>query len=121
MIFELHALLELAVHVFIYGALFFLAIVCVITANSLTKDSPKIQKTILVAKLVSCFTLFICTYYRLTHVWILLSIIPLIFGAAFGLIESLHTQNIHLIIEIKKLTRTQLVSMFIKTFKRDKK
>ena len=117
---NMYELLELIVHLFIYIALFFLAIVCIITANSLNHESPHIQKTILIAKLLSCFTLFICTYYSLAHTWILLSVIPLIFGAAFGLIESLHTKNIHLIVEIKKLTRSELVSMFIQTFNREK-
>ena len=117
---SVYILLEMGLHLIAYAALLFLAGVCIITANSLDKYSPPIQKSILVAKLISCATLFISTYYSFAAIWILFATIPLIFGAAFGLIESLHTKNIHLIIEIKKLTRLQLFGMFIKSFHREK-
>ena len=116
----MHALIENAIYLTFYSALLCLAIVCVIAANNLNKDSRNCQKSILVAKLIACLFLWLGTYYNLHELWLIVAIIPLAFGASFDLIESLRIKNIHIIVEFKKLTRLELIGMFIKTFKHGK-
>lgn len=103
-------MLFISIKAITYLILFILAFACVQTANTIKGDTCDCKVINLIFIIIGTFTFSCALFYMFNLTWMLISLLPLIFGFTLNLLMS-HTYTHDIVNKLLKTIKTKFIAL----------